>query len=65
MTTASKLPCESELRRLVNMVSTWSRLIRISRGLFSYQIYMVLKPNPSLDYLLRQAEEKSAIRAAS
>jgi glycosyltransferase involved in cell wall biosynthesis len=40
-------------------------LIRISRGLFSYQIYMVLKPNPSLDYLLRQAEEKSAIRAAS
>jgi glycosyltransferase involved in cell wall biosynthesis len=39
-------------------------LIRISRRLFSYQIYMVLKPNPSLEYLLGEAEEKSAIRAA-
>ncbi len=40
-------------------------LIRLSRGLFAYQIYMVLRPNPSLDYLLGEAEEKSAIRAAS
>jgi glycosyltransferase involved in cell wall biosynthesis/2-polyprenyl-3-methyl-5-hydroxy-6-metoxy-1,4-benzoquinol methylase len=37
-------------------------LIRVSRGLFSYQIYMVLQPVPSLEYLLRNAEEQSEIR---
>jgi hypothetical protein len=39
-------------------------LIGLSRGLFSYQIFMVLKPVPSLDYLLRDAEEQSARRVA-
>jgi glycosyltransferase involved in cell wall biosynthesis len=38
-------------------------LITFARGLFSYQMYMVVKPTPSLDYLLRHAEEQSAIRA--
>jgi glycosyltransferase involved in cell wall biosynthesis len=32
-------------------------LIRLSRGMFSYQIYMVVKPNPSLEFLLKDAEE--------
>lgn len=40
-------------------------LIRIARGLFSYQIYMVVKPVPSLEYLLAHAEEQSAVRAAA
>ena len=30
-------------------------LIRLSRGLFSYQIFMVAKPLPSLEWLLRSA----------
>ncbi|HWT30684.1 MAG TPA: bifunctional glycosyltransferase/class I SAM-dependent methyltransferase [Propylenella sp.] len=38
-------------------------LIAVSRGMFSYQIFMVLQPRPSLEYLLRNAEEQSAIRA--
>jgi SAM-dependent methyltransferase len=40
-------------------------LISLSRGMFSYQIFMVLQPNPSLEFLLQSAEEQSAIRAAS
>lgn len=47
-----------------NLVRLNKLLIWISRGLFSYQIYMVIKPNPSLEYLLGEAEAKSAIRAA-
>ena len=38
-------------------------LIGIWRGLFSYQIFMVLQPVPSLEYLLESAEEQSEIRA--
>ena len=38
-------------------------LIHLSKGLFSYQIIMVLKPYPSLEYLLQRAEEQSAARA--
>ena len=34
-------------------------LIRISRGLFSYQIYLRIKPQPSLEYLLQTAQEVS------
>ena len=30
-------------------------LIRLSRGLFSYQIFMIAKPLPSLEWLLRSA----------
>jgi glycosyltransferase involved in cell wall biosynthesis len=38
-------------------------LIEIWRGGFSYQIYMVVKPLPSLDYLLAEAAKESAQRA--
>jgi hypothetical protein len=40
-------------------------LIRLSKGLFSYQIFMVIKPYPSLEYLLQSAEEQSAARGSS
>jgi hypothetical protein len=34
-------------------------LIRISRSLFAYQIFMVVRPLPSLEWLLQQAVETS------
>jgi glycosyltransferase involved in cell wall biosynthesis len=37
-------------------------LIHISRGLFSYQIFLKVRPQPSLELLLRTAEEHSARR---
>ena len=37
-------------------------LIRIGRGLFSYQMFFVVHPLPSLEYLLREAHEQSALR---
>lgn len=40
-------------------------LILLSRGMFSYQIFMVVQPLPSLDFLLQTAEEQSAVRAAA
>jgi hypothetical protein len=40
-------------------------LMSLSRGLFSYQIFVVVQPEPSLRYLLREAEEQSALRAAA
>jgi glycosyltransferase involved in cell wall biosynthesis len=36
--------------------------IPISRGLFSYQIFLRVRPQPSLELLLRTAEEQSARR---
>jgi glycosyltransferase involved in cell wall biosynthesis/2-polyprenyl-3-methyl-5-hydroxy-6-metoxy-1,4-benzoquinol methylase len=39
-------------------------LIRISRGLFSYQIFMRVKPLPLLKSLLAISQEQSSIRAA-
>jgi hypothetical protein len=39
-------------------------LIRISRGLFSYQIFMRVKPQPLLKSLLEISKEQSSIRAA-
>ena len=36
-----------------------SLLIRIARGLCSYQIVMVVEPYPSLDLLLEDAQERS------
>jgi len=36
--------------------------IKISRGLFSYQVFLVAQPRPSLSYLLTQAAEQSDIR---
>lgn len=38
-------------------------LIRLSKSLFSYQIFIVLKPRPSLPYLLQKANIHSKIRA--
>jgi hypothetical protein len=40
-------------------------LIRVSKALFSYQIYVEAESTPSVDFLLRDAKEKSAARAAS
>jgi glycosyltransferase involved in cell wall biosynthesis len=37
-------------------------LIHTSRGLFSYQIFLRVRPQPSLELLLRTAEEQSAKR---
>lgn len=37
-------------------------LIRLSKTLFSYQIFMVVSALPSVEYLLAEAHEKSAIR---
>jgi len=39
--------------------------IRVARGLFSYQIFFVVEPLPSLDYLLRAARQESDIRTAA
>jgi hypothetical protein len=36
-------------------------LIRIARGLFSYQMFFVVEPQPSLEYLLREAHHEPAI----
>ncbi len=38
-------------------------LIHVSKGLFSYQIFLRIKPRPSVESLLRTAIEESAIRA--
>ena len=38
-------------------------LIRLSRGFFSYQMFFVVEPLPSLEYLLRRADEHSAARS--
>jgi glycosyltransferase involved in cell wall biosynthesis len=40
-------------------------LIRLSRGLFAYQVFMRVKARPSLQSLLDLAEEQSGIRAAA
>jgi len=45
------------------LVALNKTLIRIGRGLFSYQMLLVVEPLPSLDYLLRQANAQSAIRS--
>jgi hypothetical protein len=39
-------------------------LIRLSRGLFAYQVFMRVKARPSLRSLLDLAEEQSGLRAA-
>jgi 2-polyprenyl-3-methyl-5-hydroxy-6-metoxy-1,4-benzoquinol methylase len=38
-------------------------LIRLRKQLFSYQIFVVAQPRPSLGHLLEQAREKSEVRA--
>jgi glycosyltransferase involved in cell wall biosynthesis len=39
-------------------------LIRISKRMFSYQIFIVAEPRPSLEYLLERAETQSNLRGA-
>ena len=38
-------------------------LIAAMPGLFSYQMFFVVEPLPSLEYLLEQAHEQSALRS--
>lgn len=38
-------------------------LIRVSRGMFSYQMFLRIKPRPALEYLLHTAKEQSRQRA--
>jgi len=38
--------------------------IHLSRGLFSYQMFMRIKPQPSLEFLLQTAQQESQRRAA-
>jgi len=40
-------------------------LIRLFRGLFSYQMFFVVEQRPSLEYLLRSAEEHSTERTVA
>ena len=40
-------------------------LIRLWKALFSYQIFMVVRPMPSLDWLLQRAVETSKARIAA
>jgi glycosyltransferase involved in cell wall biosynthesis len=37
-------------------------LMRFARGLFSYQMFFVVEPQPSLEYLLQSAQDHSVIR---
>jgi glycosyltransferase involved in cell wall biosynthesis len=53
----------SRLARLLLRLN--QMLIRLSRGLFSYQIFMVIQPYPSPEYLLQSAETHSAVRGGS
>lgn len=39
--------------------------IRVSKGLFSYQMYMVVEPRPSLELLLCQAGEQAKTRSGA
>jgi 2-polyprenyl-3-methyl-5-hydroxy-6-metoxy-1,4-benzoquinol methylase len=48
------------LGRLVMAVN--AMLMRIARGLFSYQMFFVVEPLPALEYLLQRAQDQSAIR---
>jgi glycosyltransferase involved in cell wall biosynthesis len=47
------------------LVAANRMLIRLSRGLFAYQIFLRIKPRPSLESLLSVAREQSSIRASS
>jgi hypothetical protein len=47
------------------LVAANRMLIRFSRGLFAYQIFMRIKPRPSLEPLLRIPREQSRIRASN
>jgi hypothetical protein len=42
-----------------------SFLIRVLRGLFAYQIFMVVRPLPTLTTLMKDARHHSAQRASA
>ena len=46
-------------------IQTNLALIRLSKSLFSYQIFVVAESTPGLDFLLRDAREKGAAHAAT
>jgi 2-polyprenyl-3-methyl-5-hydroxy-6-metoxy-1,4-benzoquinol methylase len=48
-----------------SLVRLNSLLIRLSKGLFSYQIYCVFEPGPSLEFLLERATEESRRRTTN
>jgi len=50
----------NRLARTLLTVNRW--LIRLARPLFSYQIFMVARPNPSLEWLLARAVEAGKSR---
>jgi hypothetical protein len=53
-------------RRSGRMLLALNRaLIRVSRSLFAYQIFGVVRPRPALGYLLDQAEQQSGSRASA
>jgi 2-polyprenyl-3-methyl-5-hydroxy-6-metoxy-1,4-benzoquinol methylase len=52
--------------RLARLLLTVNRaLIRVSRTLFSYQIFVVVQPRPSLESLLARAQHEAGCRTAS
>ena len=51
------------LSRFVLRVNQW--LIAIAPRVFSYQMFFVVEPMPSLAYLLQKAHEQSAVRNAA
>jgi hypothetical protein len=48
-----------------SLIAINKALISVLRNVFSYQIYLALRPRPSLDYLLAHAQEQSATRFAA
>ena len=54
---------DGQLSRALLKLNRW--LIGISRGLFSYQIFFAVKPNPSVGHLLDTAWHKSDERATA
>jgi 2-polyprenyl-3-methyl-5-hydroxy-6-metoxy-1,4-benzoquinol methylase len=53
---------DGALGRAVFTINDW--LIRLSPGLFSYQMFFIVESLPSLEYLLREAHDHSAVRIA-
>ncbi len=52
---------DNRLSRLLLQIN--QLLMGLSRGLFSYQIFLRIKPQPTLEFLLRTAKEQSEKRA--
>jgi glycosyltransferase involved in cell wall biosynthesis len=60
---AAPFPMAMNSKSLGRLLVRLNRLlIRLWRSMFSYQIMMVLRPRPSLEYLLETAQHQSAAR---